>query len=356
MLHGHGDNGYLYPQDIRADFSTNVWYGGEPVGLKEHLFGQWERINRYPQVLAESLGRRIATHHGLPPENILVCSGATEGIYLAAQALKPAKTGSGAEIPTTAIVVPAFAEYEDACRVNGHDLRFIGWDALAGTNNDRLAGTDKDRLAGAVLPGMLWIGQPNNPTGEIFPQLESLIRQNPETLFVVDEAFVEFTSPSSSLISSGLPNLVVLRSLTKAFAIPGLRLGYIAAPEAIIRRLKAFKQPWTVNAMAAEAGNYIFDNYTALPIDRLLKDKAAFVRDLEDLGITVYPGSTHFFLCETPKGTAAELQRYLLDHHRLLIRDAGNFRGLGDRHFRLATLEPGKNQLLTKAVKEWQAS
>lgn len=340
MLHGHGDNGYLYPQDIRADFSTNVWYGGEPAGLKEHLFAHWGRINRYPQVLAESLGRRIAAHHGLPPENILVCSGATEGIYLAAQALRPATT--------TAIVIPAFAEYEDACRVNGHDLRFIRWEALAGTDNDG--------LAGAALPGMLWIGQPNNPTGEIFPQLESLIRQNPETLFVVDEAFVEFTSPPSSLISSGLPNLVVLRSLTKAFAIPGLRLGYIAAPEAIIRRLKAIKQPWTVNAMAAEAGNYIFDNYTALPIDRLLKDKAAFIRDLEDSGITVYPGSTHFFLCETPKGTAAELQRYLLDHHRLLIRDAGNFRGLGERHFRLATLEPHKNQLLIKAVKEWQAS
>ena len=107
MLYGHGDNGYRLGGDIIADFSTNVWYGGEPQGLKEHLFRQWRLINRYPEVLGESLAARAAQHHGLNPENILVTNGATESIYLTAQAFSGSRS---------AIVIPSFSEYGDACR------------------------------------------------------------------------------------------------------------------------------------------------------------------------------------------------------------------------------------------------
>ncbi|MGY0037050.1 hypothetical protein [Pedobacter sp. NJ-S-72] len=91
MFQGHGDDGYLHRQKIAADFSTNVWYGGAPSGLKEHLFAQWENVQRYPEVLAESLTEKIAISYGFKTENILVTNGSTESIYLVAQAYQNKK-------------------------------------------------------------------------------------------------------------------------------------------------------------------------------------------------------------------------------------------------------------------------
>ncbi|WP_288427886.1 aminotransferase class I/II-fold pyridoxal phosphate-dependent enzyme [uncultured Spirosoma sp.] len=345
MLHGHGDDRYRYTTPIRADFSTNVWYGGEPAGLKEYLFSQWDRINRYPDALAGQLAEQIASHHGLPADRILVNSGTTETIYLIAQAFAGSRT---------TIVTPAFAEYEDACRMHGHQLDFLDWATL----------TDLPSLSTQLV----FICNPNNPTGAAFHALADWIARNPQTLFVVDEAFIEFTDQ----LHTALPlldqydNLLVMRSLTKAYAIPGLRLGYVVGSPSLITRLTACKQPWTVNAMALAAGQFIFANYDhiQLPLTQLLADKRQFVAALSNIAtIQLYDSTTpssaapssaaHFFLAETRVGTAGELKAYLLDKHGLLIRDASNFRGLRPGHFRLCTLAPDKNALLIDALTEW---
>jgi threonine-phosphate decarboxylase len=353
MLYGHGDSGYLHRQELLADFSSNIWYGGEPAGLKEHLFQRWEIINRYPEVLAESLTERVSRHHGLSPENILINSGTTESIYLIAQLFKRKKTS---------LVFPSFAEYEDACRMHEHSLQFLPWSALekwvahltTGFRN-KPEGPDRPTWLNTDL---LWIGNPNNPTGAVLPALETLIRHHPEIIFIVDEAFIEFTGSIGSSIGlvCKLPNLVILRSLTKVYAIPGLRLGYVAAERETISRLRAFKLPWSVNALALEAGNFIFDQYDRirLPLASLLQDKSIFVQQLQEAGVKIRSSHTHFFLCETAAGDAEELQNFLLDKFRLLIRNAANFRGLGPENFRLATLSPDKNQLLVNAMKEWK--
>ena len=336
MLHGHGDNGYNYQQEIVADFSSNVWYGSEPAGLKEYLFDQWRRVNRYPEVMAESLTKKISIHHGLTPDNILVCNGATESMYIIAQAFSNKRSG---------IVIPSFSEYEDACSMHGHILQFSSW---------------KEWTANGPMEGMdlWWLGNPNNPTGAVIRELNAILQHHPRTLFVVDEAFIEFTReiPSAIPLIAAHPHLVILRSLTKAFSIPGLRLGYIIADKAVIGLLRRSKQPWSVNAMALEAGHFIFDHYEqiSLPLDQLLADKAAFIPALQDAGITVHDSHTHFFLCETSHGSATQLQQWLVDEEGILIRDAANFRGLGEKHFRLATLSPDKNQLLINALKRWQ--
>ena len=342
MLYGHGDNGYQLGGGIIADFSTNVWYGGEPAGLKEHLFGQWGQIRKYPEVVAESLAVKAGHHHGLEPGNILISNGATESIYLIAQAFSGRRS---------AIVTPSFSEYEDACRLNGHRLEFIQWNDL----EDLAAGPS---AAYSGMPDLLWLCNPNNPTGAVFTGVEALLRAHPGTLVIADEAFIAFTRSIGSAIPllHRYPNLVILRSLTKSFAIPGLRLGYIVAGGEVVKKIQAFKMPWSVNAMALEAGHFIFDHYPSIgiPLDRLFADKEAFVRRLQELRIGVHESHTHFFLCETTHGNARELQQYLLDTSRVLIRDAGNFRGLDGRHFRLATLAPHQNQLLINALEEWQ--
>lgn len=345
MLHGHGDDRYRYTTPIRADFSTNVWYGGEPAGLKEYLFSQWDRINRYPDALAGQLAEQIASHHGIPADRMLVNSGTTETIYLIAQAFAGSRT---------TIVTPAFAEYEDACRMHGHQLDFLDWATL----------TELPTLSTQLV----FICNPNNPTGAAFHALADWIAHNPRTLFVVDEAFIEFTNQ----LDTALPlldqydNILVMRSLTKAYAIPGLRLGYVVGAPSLITRLIACKQPWTVNAMALAAGQFIFANYEKiqLPLSQLLADRRAFtaalaqlptvqVLDTATLSSAALSSVAHFFLAETRIGTAAELKAYLLDKHGLLIRDASNFRGLRPGHFRLCTLAPDKNALLIDALTEW---
>ena len=336
MLQGHGDDGYRYSNEIKADFSTNVWYGGEPKGLKEHLFNQWGRINRYPEVLAEPLAKQAAEHHQVSVEHILINSGTTESIYLIAQAFSGKKT---------TIVVPAFAEYEDACLMHGHQLSFLTWDEL-----DILPSLTSD---------LVFICNPNNPTGAVFLQLDEWIAQNPQTLFVVDEAFIDFIDslPTAIPLLNRHRNLLIMRSLTKTYAIPGLRLGYVVSSPEIIDKLKAVKQPWTVNTLALEAGKFIFDNFDRiqLPLSNLLADKAAFVQNLQkNDAIRVYDSNTHFFVAETLSGTAAELKQYLVEKHGLLIRDASNFRSLGKGHFRVATLSPDKNNLLINALTEWK--
>ncbi|WP_234735061.1 pyridoxal phosphate-dependent aminotransferase [Tellurirhabdus bombi] len=337
MLHGHGDDSYRHSSTIIADFSTNVWYGGEPKGLKEHLFSQWATINRYPEVVAESLVQKVASHHGIKPEQVLVNSGTTESIYLLAQAFAGRKT---------TIVVPAFAEYEDACRMHNHELTFMPWNALADLP--------------PLISDLVFICNPNNPTGATFAQLAAWISQNPKTLFVVDEAFIDFTVGLPTMIAelSWYDNLVVMHSMTKAYAIPGLRLGYLVGTPELIERLKALKQPWTVNTMALEAGKFIFDQYDSiqLPVRQLLADKDDFVADLrENKAFRVYNSETHFFLAETRTGTAAALKQFLIKQHGLLIRDASNFRGLGKGHFRVATLAPETNQRLINALAEWKS-
>ena len=339
MLHGHGDDGYRHASPIRADFSTNVWYGGPPAGLQEYVISQWPSVSRYPEVLAESLAARIAAHHGVAPAQVLVSSGTTESIYLVAQAWAGHRS---------TVLTPAFAEYEDACRLHGHALHFLAWENLAATPT--------------LASDLVFICNPNNPTGSVLPPglLPALLAQNPATVFVLDEAFIEFTTSIESAIPllATFDNLLILRSLTKAYAIPGLRLGYVVAPAALVARLSRHKAPWAVNTLAVAAGHFIFENYAQvqLPLTQLLADKTALVATLaQNSGFEVLPSHTHYFLARTRRGTAAALKRWLLDRHGLLIRDASNFRELTPAHLRLGTRSPADNQLLINALAAWTA-
>lgn len=335
MLTGHGDDRSQYKDKvITADFSTNVWYGGAPRGLKEYLFSKWEAITRYPEPAAGGLTETISRFHKLNAENILISNGSTESIYLIAQTFRRS---------TTTLVIPAFSEYEDACRMHEHSLKFLPHGLLEPGN---LAGCD-----------LFFLCNPANPDGAVCNSIEELISLNPATVFVIDEAFIEFTHATRSVIDlvAHFENLLVLRSLTKAYAIPGLRLGYIAASSNLINRILANKSPWSVNTLALAAGEFIFSNYERLklPLDALLREKSNFVEKLTELPLKIHAGHTHYFLAELNQGTAAALKDHLLGCHGMLIRDASNFRGLHHGSFRLATLSAEKNNALVDAIGEW---
>jgi threonine-phosphate decarboxylase len=337
MLHGHGDDGYRFGKEVLADFSTNVWYGGEPAGMKEYVFERWNHINRYPEVVSESLREKVAVHLNCTVNEVIICNGTAESIYLIAQLFTGKKS---------TIVIPAFSEYEDSCLIFDHEVMFLNW---------------KEALELPIFRSdLLFICNPNNPTGQIFPDIEYWLKLNPHCTFVVDEAFIDFTLDLKSIapLVKHYPNLIVMRSLTKTYAIPGLRLGYLLAHEDMVNRLMAIKAPWTVNAMAAAAGEFIFENWSdiQLPIEKILADKARFVSELKkNDAIQIEDSSTHFFTGKTLVKSARELKEFLLNNHGLLIRDAANFRNLTRQHFRIATLSPQHNQLLIKALEEWKA-
>lgn len=336
MLLGHGDDGYRYGQNIVADFSTNVWYGGEPAGLKEYVINSWQDVNRYPEVISESLQHLIATHHHLPESYIQISSGTTESIYQLAQLFATKRT---------TIVIPAFSEYEDACSIFDHQLEFMSWE-------------DSLRLP-RIRSEVVFICNPNNPTGQHFHDLEQWVRKNPACLFIVDEAFIDFAPDAVSLIDQieRFDNLVIMRSLTKAYAIPGLRLGYIVSQPYNIEQLLRIKQPWTVNALALVAGKFIFENYTSVqpPVEQLISDRNVFLQQLKvNDSCDFQETSTHFLLGKTNVRNAAQLKTFLIEKYGILIRDAGNFRGLSRQHFRIATLSAEKNLLLVEALSEWK--
>ena len=150
-----------------------------------------------------------------------------------------------------------------------------------------------------------------------------------------------------------LPNLVVVRSLTKVFAIPGLRLGYIVANRNLVKLLWNIKMPWSVNALAAEAGCFIADNYQALlpDVSSLAQSCACLQNALCSVGgVEVTPSGTNYLLARLTKGSAAQLKQYLVKQHGLLIRDASNFRGLSPAHFRVATQGEQKDSALVAAI------
>jgi threonine-phosphate decarboxylase len=340
MIKGHGDDAYLYDKNIIANFSSNVYYDGFPAGMKNHLISAIDKINTYPEANADSLQQYLGQWHSLSTDQLLITNGATEAFYLIAHNFRN---------KSVTIVIPSFAEYEDACRANNLPLQFLDWDNLS--NNTRFT-TD-----------VVFLGNPNNPTGAILRKdvLQSIIEINSQTTFVIDEAYVDFSSENISMVNelTQFTNLIIVKSLTKTYAIPGLRLGYILSNPAAINNISSRKMPWSVNAMAIEAGKYIVQNHikSPLPLKQLLHDTEKLIQQLKEIEyIKVLSTKTNFFLCETNKGTASELKSFLLDECGLLIRDASNFKGLGTKHFRIATQTKEKNELLVKGIFKWTTS
>jgi threonine-phosphate decarboxylase len=173
----------------------------------------------------------------------------------------------------------------------------------------------------------------------------------PDTLFVVDESYIEFTRSVKSVLRFGYSNVLVLRSLTKSCRIPGLRVGLVVGPASLIGRVGTVKMPWSVNRLALEAGLYVLEHFQdfAVPVERLLAETAAWRSAIRAAtGWRVWDSDTHYFLIETP----APLKMRLLEEHGLLVRDASNFRGLGLNIIRVACQAPEHNRLLTEALRE----
>ena len=314
MHTGHGDDIYNY-NNIRLNFSSNVYNHFDHTGLYIHLKRHLSSITNYPEPPELRLIPALARHFGVGEDEVLPTSGATEAIYLVAQAF------AGAASTT---------EYGDAVRLH----------AKMHSSNDKL----------------MWICNPNNPTGKAIERslMIEKISSNKDTTFVIDASYASFTRVPllNAAEAIALGNTIMIHSLTKDFSVPGLRLGCITAPASIIQRLRALQMPWSINSLAVEAGVYLLAhaNDYHIPLDELLAESVRFANAL-DTYIDVEPSDTHIRLCRLHHGTAAVLKERLAREHGILIRDASNFSGLTPAHFRIAVQTPAENNCLIEAIK-----
>ncbi|MFQ5646101.1 MAG: threonine-phosphate decarboxylase CobD [bacterium] len=353
MLYGHGGNiisaagkyGLEVDPSRIIDFSVSTSYLKYPDGLEEELRKAVSRISRYPEVDASGLRKELAGHHRLSPEHIMVGNGSTELLYLIPRALR---------IKSGLCLAPGYSDYEDALRYAGSKAGFFPL-----KREDDFALDMEGFVQKAKNYEIVFLGHPNNPTGRLLPveEIKRLIVRFKETVFVIDEAYLSMVVQGRSFIEPPLPeNLIVLRSLTKSFAVPGVRLGYAVACRSMTERLYQRKEPWTVNVFAAVAGSYLIgrEEWLKGSAGEIASRKKALFDELSSINrLKIFKSAANFMLLKilSDNLTAGDLQAALLKRG-CLIRDCSNFPGLDEGYFRIAVRRPEQNRLLVSALTE----
>jgi threonine-phosphate decarboxylase len=335
MITGHGDDSFRLETPIRIDFSSNVWYNAISPGLIKHLRQNLKIISHYPEPDAASFCRMAALFHSVDKSQVLAFNGSVEAFYTIALAFR----GS-----SSTILSPAFTEYEDACRMHNHQIKYFTADQGLKDVGDKV--------------GMYWLGNPNNPDGFIFSftEIGEFLRKHPQTILVADEAYAAFIPQFQSAVqlTKIYNNLIIVCSLTKCCSIPGLRVGYVVASEKLAVKLREFQQPWSMNTLAQLAGKFLFEYNVPNKLDKiaiiqLSKNLQEEIDRLE--GFRVIRSEAPFFLVEMYCGSSAQLKEFLIRQHGILIRDASNFHGLNERFFRICTRNKADNHLLINGLK-----
>jgi adenosylcobyric acid synthase len=327
------------------DFSANINPLGPPEGFRPLISARTGDLVHYPDPECTDLVAAFSVRYGVSPEEILMGNGSTELLFLLPQIL-----GKGRAL----IPVPAYLDYARAAELAGLAVEPLPLREEAGFAPDLAA--IEAKLTGDEI---LFLGRPNNPTGRMIPAaaLRESAARHPETAFVIDEAFADFAPEAESLIASGRPgNIIILKSLTKFYAMPGLRLGGVVATPEQIRRLRGRMPPWSVNTLAQAAGAAgLRDRAYAEETLRFVRDRREeLVAALGRLpGLTVYPGAANFLLLRSDHGKldAPEIAWSLLSDG-IAVRDCSNFTGLDRRFFRIAVRTAAENDRLLRALQK----
>lgn len=337
------------PASSILDFSASINPLGPPssalVAIQSHL----GELKAYPdpnyQELRESLCR---IHPHLGPEWILPGNGSAELLTWAAWDL--------AKLPKTYLVTPAFNDYWRALRTFDANVvecpLFGNW----GLGIGHWSPINDPEIPHNQL-GLL-LNNPHNPTGLLFSREMILPYLEKFALVVVDEAFMDFLLPeeqqSLELLIPAWENLVILRSITKFYSLPGLRLGYAMAHPDRLNRWQSQRDPWPINCLAVAAAIAVCQdtNFQQETRNWLVTARTQLFNELQNLpGLKPFPGQANFLLVHSAY-PVDKLQISLLQNHRILIRDCLSFPELGNSYFRVAVRTPLENQVLIDALTE----
>ena len=349
MLGGHGGNIYelarhhgCSPQKI-TDMSSNINPLGPPTGLLKYLKDNILTSTRLPEVDSGETINRFAEYLDIDSERILAGNGTTQFIYTIPQVL---------ETRRAIVLGPTYSDYADACNLHQISSSMV---IAAESSAFRPDFVGFEKKIGSV--DTVFLCNPNNPTGVHIPaaELKRLCRKFPNIRFVIDESYLPFVtrSGSQSMLNSGLENVIVLLSISKIFAIPGLRIGFLVAPNALIVKFKRYLMPWSVNSVAQAAVYYLtahqssIRNYINKTREFIEVQRKEFDEALKSVSsIKLYPSATPFFLARLPNKISAESAWSCLANDRILIRKCSNFPGLSNQFIRISLKTPVANRIL----------
>lgn len=342
MKNVHGGDIYSYNKSL-IDFSVNINPLGTPRSVYKAGVKALGQSESYPDMLCRSLRYAIAKNIGLSLDNIICGNGAAELIFNAVYALKPKKA---------LLLAPTFAEYEAALNAVGTEIIYY---ELKEENGFAVCEDVLNYLDGC---DMVFICNPNNPTGVCTPK-ELVLKITESGAFVIaDECFMDFVQDNEhySVIDMihKYNNLFVLKAFTKLYAMPGIRLGFaVCGNMDLIEKMYGVRQPWNVSLAAQIMGIAALDE-TDLPqrTRALVADERAYLfAELTRLGISCVPSQVNFILFKAQKGIDKELLK-----QGILIRNCSNYRGLGEGWYRIAVKTHNDNLRLIRAVEVilWQ--
>ena len=329
------------------DFSVNVRPEGPPEWLRASLFRAMSDLAAYPSPDAGEARQAAARRYGMDAAHFAFGNGSNELIHAVARVLK--KRG----VPAVALVEPAFSEYGLACRLAGLETRSIRG-GLAEADDAALLAELADIPGGSAV----FIANPGNPSG-FFRSPEAcraLMEARPDLLWILDEAFIEYVGPdeTASILCRRPENAVVLRSLTKFYAVPGVRLGYLVAEPALADAVRRDIPAWSVNALAQSAACAVFADESGFA-ERTRAENAVRRADLvtalsELAGVAVYPSAANYVLFRCVPAPHDLLPR-LLREFGIAVRDCSNYHGMEDgTWFRAAVRFPEEHRHLAGAL------
>ena len=329
-----------------VDFSANINPYGPPPGLMDYLASALPQTIAYPDPACRRLNDAIINRYQ-PAGTVLAGNGAGELIYLLMRAL-PAGPVS--------LLAPTFTLYTRAAQAAKREISYHS------LHQDNRFQPNIETLCAEIShsrPAVTFLCNPNNPTGTLMSRQDVLTVAHTCAEYggyvVVDEAFLEFLPAwqDLTLLQSKEKNLIVLCSLTKMYAIPGLRLGFMSAPESVVTAVAKLRDPWSVNQLAQRAGEYVLANgefarKTARNVTALASALAEQLREIQ--GLNVYWPAANYIFLESEKPSHL-LQQQLLQR-KILVRDCGNYQGLDQRFIRVAVRRENENNALLSALKE----
>lgn len=336
--------------DNFIDFSANINPLGPPRAALDAITTNLERVRRYPDPDCIELRAALGRYLDLDSANLVLGNGASELIGLIVNIVRPQRAG---------VFAPTFSEYERALESVGSKVtRFVL------SSEDQFL-PDMDELE-RWIDGldMLFICNPNNPSGSVFHRekfrgvLDAAIDRG--VFVAVDEAFIDFVDDWKSVTlrneAVSRDGLFVLGSLTKFFALPGLRAGYGIGSASFIERLWRVKDPWSVNVMAqvASVASLADEDFAAKTMTWVRSERAFLFEELKKLpGLKVYPPAANYILADLRcTGVSAARLCEVLGRKGILVRDCGNCPSLDEYYVRFAVRTREQNRVLTAALEE----
>lgn len=355
MVINHGANlfdlssKFNISEDKFLDFSSNVNPFGACPSAKEGIISNIDKVSIYPDPNYSKLKKAISNYCKCKVDHILLGSGSTELISSFTTIINPRNA---------LIISPTYSEYERelkklSCNISYYfskkedDFKIDVEDLIHTINDDAY--------------DLVVICNPNNPTGFAFTQEEiKEILKYCSTYIMLDETYVEFIDAntfSSTSLTDRFSNLFIIRSTSKFFSTPGIRLGYaLCSNKMILDKMNEKLDLWNINIFATLMGEIMFDdlNYIYSTLEKIKTEYDYLFKELSSIrGLKVYPSSSNFILCEitSKKLTASSLYDILIKNN-IIIRDCSSFDTLDEFFFRVCILKHSDNMLLVKFLKE----